>query len=984
MPLATRTFPMFPTDVRQAVSVLVPTLVPAMWWAVETRRLLSRLDDPLLPERLLAARRRASGALFCSVGVVAAVKVSAIWWAVPLMLLARAAVGFSLRRRLYEERWSFGTMVSMSARLLLGVYGFHIALIALPIVFADSFQSHARVAAIGLAMGLLAWNVLYAPILRSCLGTRPVTDPVLVEAFSALVSRTHIEPPRFEYVDMRGGALTNAVALASLRRSSVVFTSPLLERLQTDEIVAITAHEIAHLEYYSPKRLRRLRAIQWTAILVGALGVVLWPPAWPDWARNVCWMVLAAAALGWNSRKRQQNETDSDRRAVELSGSADALARGLTKLYTFARLPRRWDASFEQNATHPSLPRRIRDIYAAGGVTPAAIEAPVQFSDADGQTNVTFAQDGVHWAAPGASHHLGYDALSELRVVAQRSGEARLVAADRSGRRWQMQLSATDVARAQSVLDSVDARVAIGSGPSRASAVPRLLALIAMLAALVTTQFGCALVAFVSAAVPTRRMLAATAAACVAAASIALSQGRAEATTLLLFGVAAGGLAMTVKRDFRAPREGLALTTLAVAAALGVLLLLDYGITVFRLHQAARALPGAAILILATGVALRVSAIRRPARYAADLLAIAGVALAYTGSAAFLDGFVRDPLLVRAPQLRTVRISATPISAVDAPFDAAAITLSPRGDRIILWRDSDDVGSAPDDDWTAQVGAPAGPFSKVTADDAVFAPDGGLVSVRFTSDGAEIRKDATAGEAAWSTRTPAIATGQLIVAADGRHWMLVGWDTRQQPVEATGTIGTPDVKIQRWPGAPGVSYVNLAAADASATVVEQHYRPSRVTRTLAAWGLALPLGTDTRIWKLDANGRSLVADSQLEISCSGAAVHGALVCAAYDGTRTRLAAIAVSTGNILPLAVAPDILAPSAEHASAGWLSAWGARAPSAIDINALTAFQLPRSPGRSVIEMSGAGNRVAAVEWMGDRSRVAIYSLDGLRTPSK
>jgi hypothetical protein len=811
--------------------------------------------------------------------------------------------------------------------------------------------------------------------------TRAVTDAALADSFSALVARTDIKPPAFEYVDMRGGALTNAIALASLRRSSVVFTSPLLERLQADEVAAIAAHEIAHLEYYSPRRLRRLLAVQWTLIVVGAFGLPLWPPAWPVWTRNVCWLVVSSMGLGWNARKRQQNETDSDRRAVELCGSADALARGLTKLNAFARLPRRWDAALEQNATHPSLARRIRDIYAAAGVTPTPMEAPAEFADAAGQTNVTFSHDGVHWAAAGASHHLGYDALSELRVVAERGGAATLVAADRAGRRWQMPLSDADVARAQRVLDTVDARVASGSGPSKPSTVPRMIAVIAMLVAMAVGQFGCALAAFVAAAVPTRRMLAAGAAACVAAAGIALSHGRAEAATLLLFGVAIGGLAMTVKRDFRAPREGVALAALAVAAAIGVFLLVEYGTTVYRMHQAVRAVPGAAILVLATGVALRMSSSRRLARYAADLLAIAGVALAYAGSAAFVDGFVRDPLLVRAPQLRTVRITTAPISAADAPFEPAAVTLSPRGDRLILWRDTEEVGSAPDDNWTAQIGPPGGPFSKITADDAVFTPDGGLITVRFSREAADVEKEATARDPAWTTRAEGIATGQLIVSADGRRWMLIGWDARQQPVEATGSIAAPTMQIQRWPGAPGISYVNLATAESSAVVVEEHYRTSRMSRTLAAWSFALPYGiTSTRIWKLDSHGRALIADSQLEISCSGGAIQSAMVCAAFDGTRTRIAAIAATTGNILPLAVTRGRLGTAVEHGSLGWLSAWGARTPSAFDLNTLTADELPSIPGRPVAAMSGAANRVAAVEWIDERWRVLVYSLDPKR----
>jgi hypothetical protein len=81
-------------------AVLVPALVPAVWWGVETHRLLRRPDDPLLPERLLAARRRAAVVLMFSLGIIAGVKTIALTSADREAVVCPSAAGFRLRTRL--------------------------------------------------------------------------------------------------------------------------------------------------------------------------------------------------------------------------------------------------------------------------------------------------------------------------------------------------------------------------------------------------------------------------------------------------------------------------------------------------------------------------------------------------------------------------------------------------------------------------------------------------------------------------------------------------------------------------------------------------------------------------------------------------------------------------------------------------------------------------------------------------------------------
>jgi hypothetical protein len=298
--------------------------------------------------------------------------------------------------------------------------------------------------------------------MRLALRSEPIADPALLARFTALADRCRALRPLFEHVNLRGGAIANAVALASMRRPAVVFSDTLLARLDHDEAAAICAHELAHLEYYDPLRLRRIGAVN---VLLIVTGAALAPAARLAGLSStviplVPWLALFMTVLILRARDRQRNETASDLRAVELTGDAETLVRALTKLHTFARVPRRLDAQHEQHATHPSLARRIRDIRKAAGVGPLPTVDGATFTGADRRTVVAFQEDRLNWSEGEAvTHSLSYAHLSELRLHARYAGPPALIAVERSGRRWEMALAAEDVARAQAVLDRVDGRL---------------------------------------------------------------------------------------------------------------------------------------------------------------------------------------------------------------------------------------------------------------------------------------------------------------------------------------------------------------------------------------------------------------------------------------------------------------------------------------------------------------------------------------------
>jgi hypothetical protein len=82
-------------------ALVVLCLVPAAvsWWS--GRSLLAQVDDPLLPERLLAHRHRNRTLLWAAiVGSLLLGAFQHLLWTLPLTIVARAAAGFRLRRAL--------------------------------------------------------------------------------------------------------------------------------------------------------------------------------------------------------------------------------------------------------------------------------------------------------------------------------------------------------------------------------------------------------------------------------------------------------------------------------------------------------------------------------------------------------------------------------------------------------------------------------------------------------------------------------------------------------------------------------------------------------------------------------------------------------------------------------------------------------------------------------------------------------------------
>lgn len=294
----------------------------------------------------------------------------------------------------------------------------------------------------------------------------------------------------------------------------------------------------------------------------------------------------------------------------------------------------------------------------------------------------------------------------------------------------------------------------------------------------------------------------------------------------------------------------------------------------------------------------------------------------------------------------------------------------------MLWRDDEEITDQPGNDWAVQIGQIGGTLTPVKADDAVFTPDGQVLAVAFDGTGATLRHGAPGAEPSWRTHIDDIVSGRLSIAPDARRWTIVGWTRGTGPIEATGTIGGGPADVIRWSGSPGVRYTSIAAAGPVAAALEQHYRRSSIAVALARWGLRLPYESRTQVWRLDPHGRTLVADSELQMACTGGIATDAFICAAFDGTRTRLSTVAIESGRILPIAIVAGRLTPFASHPARGWLTGWNGGTAMAIRLDTMTAYELPAVRGRYARSMTGVGDRLGVIESTGDRTTVSVYAL--------
>jgi Zn-dependent protease with chaperone function len=937
-----------------ALIALVPAAL-TLWWG---RGLARLVDDPALPERLVAGRHRNRVVFVASLAVLLMTAWPHLLWTLPLLFAARMAAAYPLRKLLYGDTWSLAAYLSFFSRLAFVAYGFWMTVGALPLLVMVS-GSRGWIVGVLLAAASLAWSRFYSAIFAAVMCATRVEDPAIRSRFAGLLDVAGLSAVGLQQIDLRGGVLANAVAVPSLTRPAVVVTDTLMQRLDRDEMAAILAHELAHIEHYNPRRLRRRQLATTMLILAGALMPLLLRVVAPAMITSalILWFVALATMLTIEAKQRQGNETASDLRAIALCGNPEALIRALTKLHAFARVPRRWDTDVERHATHPSLARRIQAIRAAAGTALAVLGERATFAAATGAASVTFDRDVLQWReSPTVSHSIGYGDLTMLRVDARTSGAPRLVAVDGANRRWQIALTEGDVARAQATLDIVDSR--LGAVPRRSSMSPAFVRLLAVLAALVgvmANQYGVTVAAFLAVLAPASSLAVAAATAAIAAAGIVWRDRGALwmtdprpwlAFALLVCGCALVAVRFASRRE-RAPASTRKLVgVLALTAAIAWLFVVSAGVDGVSVHRGARAWPSAAVLTMALAGALAFERARM-LRYAAVPVAAIGVATAFIGSSAFLDRFVDDPFLAPGGDVTVTSVTGAPLTEFAVSFDVSDLWLSPTGRHVAI------ASEDKDEEVVIHAGPAGGRLTEFVAEDAVFVDERRVLLLDRGRRASTLRVvDLDAGNVdVWSREVP-VSGARLSFDRASARWRLLGWSGAAAIASVEGRVGSDGVRETRWtyPGlAPTLQTLAVASGDVLA--LESRYRPHPLAAGLfGRWVTMVQPGfhSETQFWSISQRNHRQFAHSRLDLSCGGLSLDEAgATCAAYDGTRTRFFAIDPTSERLTALASVAGQF--SVRHQfDGGWIGGWWQGGPVVLRPAAREAIRIqPRGTSR-------------------------------------
>jgi heat shock protein HtpX len=841
--------------------VIALAVTPALlaWWT--GRAVLSRVDDPVLPELLFERRRRLAGFALGGAMAIAILFADDALWAIPLLWLALLVSAYPLRRTLFGERWGALAYLRYAVSSAIGhvgvwlLAGFAPAMVTSLALGLEPYDTSAAVrialwSGVAFAIVIVVWQHNYARVFLALHQAEPLrrSKPELMAKLDAILERAGAALPRkpetYRY-GAPGGYVMNAFAIPSLSHPAVALGDTLLATMDDDEIAGVFAHEIAHHEQFTRAKLWR----SWCAgvvlaALTAALPVLLLRTL-PATAALATWCVplLVIITLGKRAARRRDAETASDLRATVLTGDPAALARALTKLHVYSRVPRRWPHAIERAATHPSLARRIQALRERGGtLEPHVPEVNAIVRATTSNTVVALDGERVYWlegvpadaplvldalrAAASSYRAMAYRDLAELRVGAAGADRA-IVATDLGGRSWSAPISPNDVTTLQAALDKVDVKLGQrrpAGAPSGAPAI-RWLALALLLTLAMAGELGIvflpllvvlirpALTAAVaaSAAIAVARLL-------LAARAIAWADPIRQLAALGAVSFAAVLILLAVRRartdaDRSAPRRitreawltigGLAsifaLMLLAVAPALGA---------------RPSSLMGHPLALSATTVLLGLGAalLTLPQRWwRASGALVSCIAI---GGGVILS---RDALpFSRTRGLAWTTAGLRAAGSVEIPGGGLALTMSPNGSAFAVSQYHPQRGRTVESS-RYMIGRFGDPTHALRTSDALklaFADSETVLALDARGDDSlELRAErvmADSGRAVpvlWQQRFPSLDAPQLVVDPARRSWLVVGRGEGQSFVIVSDSFGGSRPRTYRFSARTGESEV---------------------------------------------------------------------------------------------------------------------------------------------------------------------------------
>ena len=933
-------------------------LLPALlhwWW---TRSVFEPSASAVLPERHLAVAQRVS---FVTILCMVAIVMIARWhatWILPAQFVALTATTYRTRRAMFGETWPYRRYLSWRVRVHIGMFGLWYLIALAPALIAQANpQMTWWLSAVTIAMAL-AWHHWNGRILLLLLGATPLARPDLEVHFQRVFAAARVPTPALWRAGATGAQLANAFALVTLAQRGVLFFDSLLEQLPAEEVTAILAHEVAHLEQFHRRRLLTMYFTTTMLIVLLMLGTAVTTLVAPG-VESWWWAISFAGVFGammLRARRMQAHETDADLRAIELCGDPEALIRGLIRIYEINHIPRRWSAVSEERATHPSLARRIRTIRDRTATThPAAstpdpIERLVVASSEVGRcvvldrNRIAFVwMDGLSRRSQAEADDpatileranrvemIAYDQLGELRLSAKH-GAIDLVAVGRQAGRWSMRIDEADAARVQAALDGIDHLVVTASPPKDFSIARRFAVLIAVLLTINFSAIGAVIVpALLALRRPKRPLMLALAAALAGTAIASVNELDVTVVRVMLLGILTAAVLWSVRRPTQQePQADAPLWTwiervaLCLPVLVGLIFAAANGRDLFGLHSAIRDRGWFTAALAALAVFYFVQTGQRTARRAGLGVAVLATASFVIGSPWFLLHAVADPLIADMPMFREISSPAAPLAERAVSGHLSSLQIAPDGNVFLLGRDYEQMaeydgdGNAPFalrfvaggfDGWTREIRA----FDAAIVDDQrllVLDHEGGSSHLRAE----EIRS----GRTLWTMSLPDISVSRVQAAPDGR-WRAFGRRGHQFK-RIDGRIGTSPIASTQWTVVTDKqTYVEMPLNDggsAALAVTSLSEEPS-LSALLTDWR------ETKRLLRVDSTSTTEIATSQLRVDCTKPPIDvTGNVCVSFDGRSSWFWQVDLATGRLLPLAEARSTiwnLSQPSQHRLAG------------------------------------------------------------------
>ena len=915
------------------------------WWS--GRAIRRSLDDPTLPDLLLARQRRMIHVTL--VAVIASVFVTAPLAFGLVAVLGVLAAQYPIRRAVYGDTWSFAQYLRFTSFSFIafgGLWLFPLIMsgIVVQLVTAWMPERSANQIMVGLALGVVAsavylvWHRNFVRVWLELHQASPIDEAsphaALLPRFRAVLERAGarlpVHPTAHRY-GAPGGQVVNAAALCSLDVRAVAMSDTLLANLDADEATAIFAHEIAHHEHYTDALLRKRRvAAMVLALCLAAIPALqLATGSRYTFAINALFLVAILVFFARGQQGHRAHETECDLRAVELTGDADAVIRALTRIHTLSLVPRRFSQEFEREATHPSLARRIQAIRAASAVVEPARGEPTVVATTTPGAYVALDDARSYWfeGAPADAsldvaelceratsyRALAYRELSDLRLVAERPRTIR--AADLAGRSWSVGIRDEDVARVQAALDRLDVKLGSPVAEPKASGVAtaRTVASFLLIAAMLAGIWGTTtIVTFIAVFAPSVASLAAMAGMALGAAGLSLASGENAmphqfAALAIVIGAALWS-AWIAWKWHRAVRDGSSreiATRQTVLWTRALFAVLAIGVAISLLGLAGVSAPAAligdpqtasaAIAVLGLGSALLVARGRawRRAGVCLVALAAAGVAAGTVG-----ERWSTSSNMIAWSSGRLSLVATVPIGS-----DAHEVSMSPGGTRYLTRRwmggedDSDAAYARQIVAGSIPLRAPARTFMALDAE----LPNEHelLVLARAGDDSLELRLERQDADSAtrvvWRRALPGLPDAQLMLDAHGTRWIVRGRQSeggRHRLATFSGAIDGSDVRQATVPADTLRGQTVFSFRDGATLVVGASpsnfgalYGRSMIVSYLAALRGNMLTWT---LWRLERDGSRVVMRMRGYPTCAASAEEDVAVCAEQGRRSTRV------------------------------------------------------------------------------------------------